>query len=603
MMATGPRQRMGWLWPLLRPHRGWIVLGSTAAAVQTVIGLMTPYLFKIAIDDGVVPDHLAVLNVLAVTYLGLAGLRLLAAQVEVRTVGRVGQRALHAIRTAFFAHLQRLPISFYQREGSGGVVARMIGDVDAITGLVSAGLIELANDVATFAGIAVILTVLDWRLALQTLTVAPILAVAMFWYQKRSTAGWRNVREAASQATVALHETITGVREIQGYRAERGAFAKAEAVNHRARQANRRIIALGALFFPSVELASSVAFVVVLGFGAPRVLGGQLGIGTFTAFLLYLGLLFGPVFNLSQFYDTVQGAVAGGSRIGVILAIEPAVRDRGNPLPLRSPRGDVRLAGVRFAYPGPDGTPGPDVLHGLDLAVPAGQTLALVGATGAGKSTIAGLILRFHDPSAGRVTLDGLDLRQVRLADLRHAVSFVPQEGFLFSGTVEDNIRLGCPHASRTQIEAAVGALEAWPLIDRLPSGLDTDIGERGKRLASGERQIIALIRAWIADPAVLVLDEATSHLDTEAEARVTRALGRLRAGRTTVLIAHRLASVMDADTVAMVAAGRVIEAGSPAELIAARGRFAELYDRWAAATEYPANSLVPTGDEDVQPA
>jgi ATP-binding cassette subfamily B protein len=578
---------MSWLWPLLRPQRTRIVLGSVAAAVQTAVGLVTPYLFKVAIDRAILPGHLVVLNVLAAAYLSLAGLNMLAVRVEVLAVGRVGQRTLHAVRCNLFAHLLRLPLAFHQRERSGGMVARMVGDVEAMTGLVSSGLMQLANNVATLTGVAVILIVLDWRLALETMVLSPVLAVTTIWFRKGSARAWRELRETTSGATVALHETISGVREIQGYRGEEAILAGVAAANHSARRASRRTVVLGALFFPGVEFTSAIAFVVVLGFGGQRVFTGQLGIGTLTAFLLYLGLLFGPIFGLSEFYDTAQSAIAGGARIGAVLAIEPAVREPDHPVRLGSPRGDIRLTKVRFAYPGPDGTPGPEILHDIDLAVPAGQTLALVGATGAGKSTIAGLLLRFHDPLAGRITLDGLDVRQLRLADLRRAVSFVPQEGFLFSGTVEDNIRLGCPRVSRSQIEAAITALGAWPLVGRLPSGLDTDVGERGRRLASGERQIIALARAWIADPAVLVLDEATSHLDMEAEARVSQALRQLRVGRTTVLIAHRLSSVADADLIAMIADGRIVETGSPAELLAAGGHFGELYDRWAAATRY----------------
>ncbi|HEV2374539.1 MAG TPA: ABC transporter ATP-binding protein [Streptosporangiaceae bacterium] len=575
---------MKWLWPVLRPQYGRIVLGSAAAAVQTAVGLATPYLFKIAIDRAVVPDHLAVLNPLALVFLALTALNLLAVRVETLTVGRVGQHTLHAVRCRLFAHLQRLPLAFYQRERSGGVVARMVGDIESLTGLVSGGLMQLANNTATILGVAAILTVLDWRLALETLTITPGLAIAAVWYQKRSSHAWRSVREATSVATATLHETISGALEIQGYRGERARLAGVAAANHEVRLASRRAIALAAAFFPFVEFLSGVAFCVVLGFGGPRVLSGQLGIGTLTAFLLYLGLLFGPVFGLSEFYDTVQAAVAGGTRIGAVLAIAPTVAEPTDPVSLGHPRGEVRLSKVSFAYPGPDGTPGPDVLHDLDLVIPAGQTLALVGETGAGKSTIAGLLLRFHDPTAGSVTLDGIGLRKLRLAELRRAVSFVPQEGFLFSGSVEDNIRLGCPEASRAQIEAAVATLGFGPLVDRLPDGLDTDVGERGKRLASGERQVIALVRAWMVDPAVLVLDEATSHLDAEAEGRVSQALRRLRAGRTTVLIAHRLSTVADADRVAVVADGTIAETGSPAELVAAGGRFAQMRARWAAA-------------------
>jgi ATP-binding cassette subfamily B protein len=346
--------------------------------------------------------------------------------------------------------------------------------------------------------------------------------------------------------------------------------------------------------------------VVVLGVGGGRVLGGDLAIGTLAAFLLYLRNLFDPVQQLSELYDSFQSATAGAERVGAVLAEQPSVREAADPAPLPDPRGEVRLEGVRFAYGGggsgrrgpgnPEGVPrsveaqadppvdqGPEVLHEVDLHVPAGTTLALIGPTGAGKSTVAKLIARFYDPTAGRVTLDGVDLRRVRLADLRRAMGYVPQEGFLFSGSVADNIRFGRPGASRAEVEAAARAVGADQVIAGLPAGYDTEVGERGALLAAGERQLIAFARAWIADPQLLLLDEATSHLDVVTEARVQHALRRLRRGRTTVLIAHRLSSVVDADRVAVVEDGRVVEAGTPSELLDQGGRFADLYGRWLA--------------------
>jgi ATP-binding cassette subfamily B protein len=574
-----------WLWSLLRPHRRQIGVGVAAVLVLTAADLALPYLFKIAIDGAVVARERTVLDLVAAACLGLVGVKVFARRLRARTVARVGQRTLDTVRRTLFAHLLQLPLEFYQRERTGGIVARMTGDVDATSGLVSSALLELVSSVVTFAGVAAVLAVLDWRLALATLTLAPVLAGTVGWFRSRSGSAWGEVRQTASAVATALQEAISGVREIQAYRREATVLRNLATVHDDARRAGRRTAVQGALFFPGVELISGLATAVVLGYGGHRVLAGQLGIGTLTAFVLYLRVLFGPVFNLSERYDTVQAAMAAAERIGRMLASRPTVGERDFPLALPCPRGHLRLARVRFAYPDPDGGPGAELLHDVDLDVPAGATVALVGATGAGRSTIARLILRFHDPSAGHVVLDGLDLRDLRLDDLRRAIGFVPCDGFLFAGTVADNIRFGRPDAGPDQIARAIAALGVGPLIDRLPAGLDTPVGARGDRLASGERQVIAFLRAWVADPAVLVLEEATSHLDADTERCLQHALRELRRTRTTVFIAHRLSSVLDADRVAVVDDGRIVEAGPPAALIAADGPFADLYRSWVAAT------------------
>ena len=571
---------------MLWPHRGRIAAGSAALLLLTAADLAMPYLFKVAVDRAVVIGDLAALDLVALACLGLVGVRVVALRVQVLSVATAGQRTLATIRHTLFAHLLRQPVAFHHRERAGGIVARMTGDVDATAGLVSAGLAELVSSSVTVLGVAAVLVVLDWRLAVATLIVTPLLAVALAWFRSRSGTAWRRVRQAASAVTTALQEAIAGVRAIQAHRRESAVLGTLAAVHDEARRASRRTIVQGAVFFPGVEFVSALATAVVIGFGGPRVIAGELSVGTLTAFLLYLTILFGPVFTLSELYDTVQAAMAGAERIGGALATRPAIRDCDTPLPLPRPRGEIRLEGACFAYPDADGAPGPQVLHDVDLHMPAGATVALVGATGAGKSTVARLILRFHDPGAGRVTLDGLDLRDIRLTELRRAVGFVPQEGYLFSGSVLDNIRLGRPDADRDEIALAVTTLDAWPLIERLPAGLDTQVGERGDQLASGERQIVAFLRAWITDPAVLVLDEATSHLDPDADRCVRQALRRLRKHRTTVFIAHRLSSVLDADLVAVVADGRVVETGPPQALLDRDGHFAALYRRWADSAE-----------------
>jgi ATP-binding cassette subfamily B protein len=583
------RQARAWLWPLVRPHRRMLALGSLAVLTQSAAGLAMPYLVKVAIDQGVLPRRLDVIDRVAVAYVLLAGLQMAAGRLEIIAVAAVGQRVLYAVRTKLFAHLQTLSLDFYERERTGRVVARMTNDIDAMSDLVTDGLVTFITSVITLLGVAGILVLMDWQLALATLTVAPALALAATRFRRQSSAAWRRVRETATVVTVHLQEALSGVRAIQAFRRERTTAERFAEAAHAERRAHQRTIRLASLFFPGVEFAGAAASVVVLGIGGRQVLAGVLEIGTLAAFLLYLRSLFDPVQQLSELYDTFQSATAGAERVGTVLSVEPTVREAAEPVPLPAPRGEIRLEGVRFGYSSAEGDL-PEVLHGVDLHVPAGSTLALVGPTGAGKSTVAKLIARFYDPRSGTVSLDGIDLRQVRLADLRRAMGYVPQEGFLFSSfdssrpaTVADNIRFGRPDATRAEIEAAVRAVGAESVIGDLPKGLDTEVGERGVMLSAGERQLVSFARAWIADPALLILDEATSNLDVVTEAGLQQALHTLRQGRTTIIIAHRLSTVVEADQIAIVEGGRVVEVGTPDELLDRGGRFADLYDRWLA--------------------
>jgi ATP-binding cassette, subfamily B, bacterial len=575
--GSGRRAR-AWLWPLVRPHRSLVVLASLAVLVQTGAGLAMPFLVAVAIDRGVVPKDLEVINRVALAYLALAGVQFLAGRLETLTVARVGQRVLFTVRTKLFRHLQTLSLDFYERERTGRLVARMTGDIDAMSDLVTDGLVTLVTGLITMAGVAVILVVMDWQLALATLVVAPLIALAARAWRRWSADAYRQVRETHSVVNVQLQEMLAGVRAIQSFRRERATAARLAEANQDERVAHQRTIALASFFFPGIEFLGTAATVVVLGVGGGRVLAGDLEIGVLAAFLLYLRNLFDPVQQLSELYDSFQSATAGAERVGAVLAERPSVREADDPVPLPDPRGEIRLEDVCFAY-----DQGPQVLHDVDLRIGAGATLALIGPTGAGKSTVAKLIARFYDPGAGRVTLDGVDLRQVRMADLRRAMGYVPQEGFLFSGTVLDNIRFGRPEATRAEVEAAARAVGADRVIAGLPDGYDTQVGERGALLAAGERQLVAFARAWIADPALLILDEATSNLDAASEARITDALQRLRAGRTTIVIAHRLSTIAQADQIAVVEDGRIVESGAPAELRARGGRYADLFARWVA--------------------
>jgi ATP-binding cassette, subfamily B, bacterial len=572
------RRARAWLWPLVRPHRRLVALASVAVLVQTGAALAMPFLVKVAIDQGVVPRDLEVINRVAVAYLVLAGVQFVAGRFEIENVARAGQRVLFTVRTRLFRHLQRLSLDFYERERTGRLVARMTADIDAMSDLVTDGLVTLVTGLITMVGVAVILLVMDWQLALATLVVAPLIGLAARVWRRRSADAYRQVRETHSVVNVQLQEALSGVRAIQAFRRERATADRLAEANHDERAAHWRTISLASFFFPGIEFLGTAALVVVLGVGGRRVLAGDLEIGVLAAFLLYLRSLFDPVQQLSELYDSFQSATAGAERVGNVLAEEPSVREAADPVPLPDPRGDIRLEDVCFAY-----DQGPEVLHDVNLGVEAGTTLALIGPTGAGKSTVAKLIARFYDPLAGSITLDGVDLRQIRLTDLRRAMGYVPQEGFLFSGTVLDNIRFGRPEATRDEVEAAARAVGADQVIAGLPDGYDTQVGERGALLAAGERQLVAFARAWIADPALLLLDEATSNLDAVSEARVTDALQRLRAGRTTIIIAHRLTTIAQADQIAVVSDGRIVESGRPEELRARGGRFADLYGRWVA--------------------
>jgi ATP-binding cassette, subfamily B, bacterial len=572
------RRARAWLWPLVRPHRRLVALASAAVLVQTGAGLAMPYLVKVAIDQGVVPRDLEVINRVALAYLVLAAVQFVASRSEIEAVARAGQRVLFTVRTRLFRHLQTLSLDFYERERTGRLVARMTADIDAMSDLVTDGLVTLVTGLITVVGVAVILIFMDWQLALATLVVAPLIALAARIWRRWSADAYRQVRETHSVVNVQLQESLSGVRAIQAFRRERATAGRLAEANQDERVAHWRTIALSSFFFPGIEFLGTAATVVVLGVGGQRVLTGDLDIGVLAAFLLYLRSLFDPVQQLSELYDSFQSATAGAERVGAVLAEQPSVREAPDPVPLPHPRGEVRLEGVSFAY-----DQGPEVLHDVDLQLGAGTTLALIGPTGAGKSTVAKLIARFYDPGEGRVTLDGVDLRQIRLTDLRRAMGYVPQEGFLFSGTVLDNIRFGRPDATRAQVEAAARAVGADQIIAGLPDGYDTQVGERGALLAAGERQLVAFARAWIADPALLILDEATSNLDAASESRITDALQRLRSGRTTIIIAHRLSTIAQADQIAVVSDGRIVESGTPDDLRARGGRFAELFSRWLA--------------------
>ena len=566
---------------LLAPHRRtlWVVLGLVV--VQNAASLAGPLLIGAGIDRGIPPlvadGDARPLAVVGTLFAVATVLQVLSQQAFLLRTGRIGQDVVLDLRGRLFEHFQRLSMAFHEDYTSGRVISRQTSDLDAISEFLDGGVDAVVRAALSIVGIGVTMLVLDAPLALVGLaSFVPLFALTA-WFRRESAAAYRVSREAVALVIVQIVETLTGIRAVQAFRREPRNDAIFADLNERNRAANQRSFTLMALYGPGMRFISSVTVAVVLLVGGHRVLDGAMGVGVLTAFLLYLRRFFDPLQDLAQFYNALQSATAALEKLSGVLEETPSVADAAEPVALPAPRGAVRFDGVAFGYR--ERT----VLPALDLEVPAGQTVALVGATGAGKTTIARLLGRFYDPVRGRVLLDGVDLRDLDEADRQRAVVTVTQESFLFSGSVADNIAFGRPGASRADIEAAARRIGAHEFVAALPEGYDTDVRKRGGRLSAGQRQLVSFARAFLADPAVLVLDEATSSLDIPHERLVQNALRTILADRTALVIAHRLSTVEIADRVLVLADGRVVEDGPPEVLAAGDGPYARLHRAWRA--------------------
>ena len=565
---------------LLRPHRRTLWYAVVLLLVQNAAAMAGPLLVAVgidkaipAIDDGQGPALLVGVTVALVV---AAVVEYLTKRSFLVVSGRVGQAVLLDLRTRVYDQFQRLSPAFHERYTSGRVISRLTSDVDAIGELLDGGIDDLVVAALSVVSVGAILLWLDLPMGLLTLLSFPLLLLLSRWFRRNSAIAYRRTRETVALVIVHFVESLAGIRAVQAFRREPRNQQIFEALNADYRLANERAFKLVAIFAPGIKLIGNVTIAVVLVYGGYRVMDGQTEVGVLAAFLLYLRRFFEPMQELSMFYNSLQSATAALEKLSGVLEETPSVAEPAAPVALPHAEGRLDLDGVRFGYR--DAV----VLPDLDLHVPAGQTVALVGATGAGKTTIARLVARFYDPLSGSVRLDGVDLRELSERDLRRGVVMVTQENFLFADTVAENIRFGRPGATDDQVEEAARAIGAHEFIAALPDGYDTEIGKRGGRLSAGQRQLVAFARAFLGNPSVLILDEATSSLDFPSERLVQRALRTILADRTALIIAHRLSTVEIADRVLVLEHGRIVEDGSPAELVGEGGDFAGLHQAWA---------------------
>ena len=572
---TRPKRNFRRLVPYFKPYRRRVLWTIALMLLVTAAGLAGPALAQVAIDDGIQQGSVTALMIIVSVFVVIGLIGWIAGYWQSYLSSWVGERVLLDLRRQLFRHMMRLELGHHERTPTGRSVSRLTSDIQAINQLVVEGATSLVINGLSLIGVIIILTIYDWKLAIAAFAIFPILALGTWWFRVRATAAYRLTRERVASVLTVLQENLSGIRVVQANGRQDEARRRFREANADYRSANMSTINISGLYFPGVELLAALGTALILWYGGSRVLNDDLSVGVMVAFIGYLASFFDPIQQLSQLYNTFQSAMAALEKIFGVLETDPRISDRSEAVDLPDVAGRVRLDHVSFGY-------GREyVIRDVSIDIEPGTTVALVGATGAGKSTLAKLIARLYDPDEGVVSIDGIDLRDVREESLRSEMGIVPQEGHLFSGTIADNVRFAHPLASDHDVRRALDAVGALEFVDGLPDGMNTDVQERGARLSAGQRQLICFARALVADPRLIILDEATSSIDIGTERRIEEALDRLLVGRTAVVIAHRLSTIRRADRILVVQDGQIAEQGSHDELMRAGGQYAGLYADW----------------------
>lgn len=558
----------------LKPHKKRMGFIAVIVVLNMLLSLAEPVLIRYAIDEGMVNKNLTLLNIIGFSLLGIRLASWLFGYIQIRYINETGQRILFELRRQLFDHLQSLSFRFFDGRPAGKIMSRITNDTNAIGELINGGLITLLMELTHLVGIVVILLYWDWKLALVAFTVLPFLFLMVSRFRPKIESAWTRSRQSMSAINGNVNETIQGIRVIQAFSRQKTNDEKFKEINQKNRKAFLKAVSLESTVWPLVELIGTLGTCLVMWYGSIRVMNGDLSIGLVSAFILFLFRFWGPLSSLSKVYSQLLSAMVSAERIFEILDTEPEVKDRAGAKPLPQIAGKVTFTNASFRY-GPDTR---DVLHGINFTVKPGQRIALVGPTGAGKSTIVNLLMRFYDPTGGQIEIDGHDLKHVTLSSLRSQMGIVLQDSFIFSGTIEENLLYGNKHATKEQVMDVIRSVRIDRFLDKMPDGLDTQVEERGSKLSVGQRQLLAFGRVLLADPRILILDEATSSVDTETEQHIQEALQHLLKGRTAFIIAHRLSTIRDADVIMVIQNGRISESGSHEELLQTGGLYANLY-------------------------